>query len=70
VRSWASKALINKKEKAVEPLIKGLNDENGNVRENCVLLLIKIGDEKALEPLIKHLEANTAIQPEIQENKT
>ncbi|WP_243684183.1 HEAT repeat domain-containing protein [Methanosarcina barkeri] len=54
----------------MEPLIRGLNSENQNIRENSVFLLIDIGDERAVKPLTKYLNANTRAQPEIQENKT
>lgn len=70
VRDCASKILIDRKEEAVEPLIRGLSNENKNIRENSVFLLIEIGDERAVEPLIKYLKTNIRAQPEIQENKT
>jgi HEAT repeat protein len=54
----------------VEPLIRGLSSENKNIRENSVFLLIEIGDERAVEPLIKYLKTNIRAQPKIQENKT
>jgi HEAT repeat protein len=42
-------------EKAVEPLIKALNDENNIVRRRAAKALGTIGSEKAVEPLIKVL---------------
>ncbi len=41
--------------RAVEPLIKALEDEDEDVRRNAVVALGKIGDARAFEPLIKKL---------------
>lgn len=38
---------------AVEPLIKALDNEHSNIRFNVSLILQDIGDERAIEPLIK-----------------
>ena len=42
--------------RVVEPLIKELGDENGNVRGGATLSLGKLGDLRAVEPLIKTLD--------------
>jgi HEAT repeat protein len=42
---------------AVEPLVKCLNNEDTRVRANAIYALGKIGDERAIQPLINHLPA-------------
>lgn len=42
--------------RAIEPLIKALEDEDRDVREEAAEALIKIGDERAVDPLIQYLE--------------
>jgi len=37
------------------PLIKALEDENGNIRSKSAWALGEIGDERAILPLIEHL---------------
>ena len=50
-RYWASEALVESGEIAVEPLIKLLNEGNTGV----IKILIEIGDERAVAPLIDFL---------------
>jgi HEAT repeat protein len=42
---------------AVEPLVKCLDNEDTRVRANAIYALGKIGDERAIQPLINHLPA-------------
>ena len=51
----ASEALEKIKEPAVMPLIRALENENGNVRSKSAWALGEIGDERAILPLIEHL---------------
>ncbi|WP_269850968.1 HEAT repeat domain-containing protein [Methanosarcina horonobensis] len=40
-------------EVAVEPLIENLNTEDQRIKDEIALILIEIGDPRAVEPLIK-----------------
>jgi HEAT repeat protein len=55
VRSGAAEALENMGEPAVEPLIEALGDGDFLVKKYIVVVLIKIGDERAIWPLIRVL---------------
>lgn len=55
-RDNAIEALVEIGEPAVEPLIQALNNESWVVREAATEALGKIGDERAVEPLIKVLD--------------
>ena len=56
VQQNAATALGNIGEPALEPLLKMLGNEDGNVRKNAAMALGQIGDAKAVEPLIEALE--------------
>ncbi len=60
VRSEARSALCTIGEKAVEPLITALKDEDANVRSEAAGALRSIGDERAIEPLIATLNDEDA----------
>jgi HEAT repeat protein len=49
----AREALINMGETAVEPLIENLKTDNQKVKDETALILIEIGDPRAVEPLIE-----------------
>ncbi len=49
----AREALINMGEPAVEPLIENLNTEDQKIKDETALILIEIGDPRAVEPLIE-----------------
>jgi HEAT repeat protein len=49
----AREALINMGETAVEPLIENLKTDNQKVKDETALMLIEIGDPRAVEPLIE-----------------
>jgi HEAT repeat protein len=49
----AREALINMGEPAVEPLIENLKTEDQKVKDETALILIEIGDPRAVEPLIE-----------------
>ena len=40
-------------EKAVDPLIGNLKTENKRIKDETALLLIEIGDQRAVEPLVE-----------------
>jgi HEAT repeat protein len=49
----AREALINMGETAVEPLIENLKTEDQKIKDETALILIEIGDPRAVEPLIE-----------------
>lgn len=49
----AREALVNMGEKAVEPLIENLKTEDQKVKDETALILIEIGDPRAVKPLIE-----------------
>lgn len=49
----AREALINMGEPAVEPLIENLKTEDQKIKNEIALILIEIGDPRAVEPLIE-----------------
>ncbi|MDY9925565.1 HEAT repeat domain-containing protein [Methanosarcina sp.] len=49
----AREALINMGEPAVEPLIENLKTEDLKIKDETALILIEIGDPRAVEPLIQ-----------------
>ncbi|NOQ48374.1 MAG: hypothetical protein GQ576_04440, partial [Methanococcoides sp.] len=60
VRAYAARALGRTgDERAVEPIIELLNDEDENVRSNVAMALGKLDDERAIEPLTKALNDNS-----------
>lgn len=57
VKADAAKTLVEIGDPAVEPLIEALRNEDYDIRENAVLVLGKIGNETAIDPLIEALSA-------------
>jgi HEAT repeat protein len=55
VRQSATEALVKIGPPSIEPSLKALRDENGDVRKSAAEALGKIGDKRAIEPLIKAL---------------
>ncbi|WP_300608660.1 HEAT repeat domain-containing protein [Methanohalophilus sp.] len=58
VRSDAVKGLVDIGEPAVGSLIQALENDNPDIRENSALALGKIGDKRAIEPLVYLIEDN------------
>ncbi|MGE0131988.1 MAG: HEAT repeat domain-containing protein [Blastocatellales bacterium] len=53
-RANAARALgVSKDSRAVEPLLKAVNDKSEHVRVNTIRALAAIGDQRAVEPLIE-----------------
>lgn len=66
---WAAAMTLGeiREPEAVEPLIRGLDDEHGWVRWGAVWALGEIGDSRAIAPLTEVLnDANLDVQEEAQ----
>jgi len=53
VHNQVLRIIVDIKGRAVEPLLAALQDENQHVRAYAVALLGKLGDERAVEPLVR-----------------
>jgi HEAT repeat protein len=53
VHNQVLRIIVDIKGRAVEPLLAALEDENQHVRAYAVALLGKLGDERAVEPLVR-----------------
>ena len=67
IRRWAERELVEIGEPAVEPLINALEDENWRARWRAADALGKIGEARAIEPLIRSFSDCQPVQGEENE---